>query len=78
MCWSGVKGTGAGSGPWSGHCREAMALAWVGPGMGQRSGSLLKGGGSSPIRVLQFSPGVINASYIASFHPRPPAHGEEP
>jgi hypothetical protein len=53
--------------------RPGSGLAW-----GSRSGSLLKGGGSGPIRVLSFSPGVINASYIASFHPRPSVRGEEP
>jgi hypothetical protein len=41
--------------------------------------SLLKGGGvSGPIGVLQFSPGAMNALYIASSHPRPSVRGEEP
>jgi hypothetical protein len=53
--------------------QPGSGLAW-----GSRLGSLLKGGGSGPIRVLPFSPGVINASYIASFHPRPSVCGEEP
>jgi hypothetical protein len=53
--------------------RPESGLAW-----GSRSGSLLKGGGSSQITVLPFAPGVINASYIAAFHPRPSVRGEEP
>jgi hypothetical protein len=55
---------------------------WHQPGLGlawsSESGSLLKGGGSSLIRVLPFSPGVMNALYIASSHPRPSVRGEEP
>jgi hypothetical protein len=39
----GVKGTSAGSGPWSGHCPEAMAPARVGPGMGQPIGVTTEG-----------------------------------
>jgi hypothetical protein len=53
--------------------RPGSGLAW-----GSRSGSLLKGGGSGPIRVLPFSPGVIKASYIATSHPRLSVLGEEP
>jgi hypothetical protein len=36
--WLGVKGMSAGSRLWSGHCREVMAPAPVGPGMGQPIG----------------------------------------
>jgi hypothetical protein len=39
----GVKETSVGSGPWSGHCREAMAPARVGPGMGQLIGVTTEG-----------------------------------
>jgi hypothetical protein len=39
----GVKGTSAGSQPWSGHHREVMASAWVGPGMGQLIGVTAEG-----------------------------------
>jgi hypothetical protein len=39
----GVEGTSAGSGPWSSHCREAMALARVGPGMGRTIGVTTEG-----------------------------------
>jgi hypothetical protein len=53
--------------------RPGSGLAW-----GSRSGSLLKGGGSGPIKSAAISPGVINASYIASFHPRPSVRGKEP
>jgi hypothetical protein len=53
--------------------QPVSGLAW-----GIRSGSLLKGGGSGLIRVLPFSPGVINAPYIASFQPRPSVRGEGP
>jgi hypothetical protein len=73
-----VKGTNAGSRPRLSHCCEVMAQARSGLAWGSRLGSLLKGGGSGPIRVLPFSPGVINASYITSFHPRPSVRGEEP
>jgi hypothetical protein len=52
--------------------RPGSGLAW-----GSRSGSLLKGGGSGPITVLPFSPGAVNASYVASSHPRPSVRGEE-
>jgi hypothetical protein len=53
--------------------RPGSGLAW-----GSRSGSLLKGGGSGPIGVLSFSPGVTNASHIAPSHPRPSVRGEQP
>jgi hypothetical protein len=41
--YHGVKGTSAGSGPRSGHCREAMAPGRVGPGMGQPIGVTTEG-----------------------------------
>jgi hypothetical protein len=67
-------------GPGPGRVIAVRRWHWPGLGLawGNRSGSLLKGGGSGPIRVLPFSPGVINASYIASFYPRPSVHVEEP
>jgi hypothetical protein len=35
----GAKGTSAGFEPWSGHRREVMAPARLGPGMGQPTGA---------------------------------------
>jgi hypothetical protein len=74
----GVKGTSAGSGPRSGHCREAMAPARVGPGMGQPIGVTTEGWWLRSNKSAAIPPGVINASYIASFHPRPSVRGKEP
>jgi hypothetical protein len=43
IVYEGVKGTSVGSGPQSGHCREAMAPARVGLGMGQPIGVTVEG-----------------------------------
>jgi hypothetical protein len=62
-------------------CRVIAVRRWRRPGWGlawgSRSESLQKGGGYGTIRMLPFSPGVMNASYIASSHRRPSVRGEE-